>query len=132
MTTNTSKIGDTIQYTTISNKIRTVRITDFEENGTVFIGEWLDAPQDDDLGGEVWGYVSDIITAPTPEPQTAAFQSAVDNVWFENTRNGSSIRATWNFDLWNSRMDQLDYAMDLEEKIARALNVRELDYELSS
>lgn len=70
-------------------------------------------------------------TTTTNEPQTAAFQAAVDNTWFENARNARSILAQWNFDLWNSRMDRLDYVSDLEEKIMRALNVCDLGYVLS-
>jgi hypothetical protein len=66
------------------------------------------------------------------EPQTAEYQAAVDNVWFEIERNASSIKSSWNFDLWNTRMDRLDYVTDLEEKIMRALNVLDLAYELSS
>ncbi len=72
------------------------------------------------------------VAVPATEPQTPAFQAAVDNVWFENTRNASSIKSSWNFDLWNTRMDRLDYVTDLEEKIMRALNVLDLAYELSS
>ena len=71
------------------------------------------------------------LVAQTTEPQTAAYQAAVDNVWFENTRHASSILASWNFELWNSRMDRLDYVSDLEDAIARALNVHTLDYALS-
>lgn len=59
-------------------------------------------------------------TTSTNEPQTAEYQAAVDNVWFENTRNARGLQSTWNLNneiMW----DRWDYVSNLEEKIDMAL-----------
>lgn len=53
------EIGDTVKYLTISNEIRTARITGFhiDETEWTFTGEWVDCGEEE---SGIWGYVSDI------------------------------------------------------------------------
>jgi len=70
------------------------------------------------------------MTTTTNEPQTATFQAAVDNVWFENIRNASNIQSSWNSRNRSTHLDRWDYIVDLEREIAWALGLRELKYEI--
>ena len=59
-------------------------------------------------------------TTNTNEPQTAAFQAAVDNVWIENRRNARNLQNNWNFQhqvMW----DRWDYAANLEIEIRKVV-----------
>lgn len=73
------EIGNTVKYLTISNKTRTVRITELttdEDGQQTFSGEWLDMSETDKVDGlsnEVWGYVSDIIGLTYAEGDTVKF-----------------------------------------------------------
>ena len=67
---------------------------------------------------------------PAREPQTAAYQAAVDNVATEITRSMNQERASRWMKANKMRWERVDYIIDLEEQIMRALGIRELGYEL--
>lgn len=59
--------------------------------------------------------------APATEPQTADYQAAVDNVWFEILRSARLHQSQWNFENAAKRADRWDYVSNLEEQIIREL-----------
>lgn len=59
--------------------------------------------------------------APATEPQTAAYQAAVDNVWFEIQRWANWQQKRWDFlNRWD-RLERWDYVSDLQDKIEHAI-----------
>lgn len=65
------------------------------------------------------------------EPQTAAYQAAVDNIADEMLRAAISIQNSWNFHSGTSRYDRWDYELDLEAAIAAEVFHASHPYRLS-
>ncbi len=61
-------------------------------------------------------------TTSTNEPQTAAYQAAVDNVWFEQTWAANGIKSDWFVYAGNTRDDRMDYIVLLEAAMQQALD----------
>lgn len=64
------------------------------------------------------------------EPQTAAYQAAVDNIDNDMSLNAISILGTWFLRSGKQWNDRLDYVAELEMQIERALGKRSLGYSL--
>lgn len=70
--------------------------------------------------------------AATTEPQTAAFQAAVDNIHFGQIWAASEIKSDWYMRYCKERDTRLDYIVGLEIQMERALRVNRLGYHLDS
>lgn len=61
-------------------------------------------------------------TTSTNEPQTAEYQAAVDNVWFEQTLSARLQQTQWDFESGTTRYERWDYLLELEREINRYTN----------
>lgn len=70
-------------------------------------------------------------TTYTNEPQTPAYQAAVDNVWFEQTWAANGIKSDFATRKMYEEDDRISYVVDLEHRMELALGRKnKLGYQL--
>jgi len=73
-------------------------------------------------------------TTPTStlEPQTIAFQCAMDNIYFAQMRTAGQIKSDFATRKVYEEDDRISYVVDLEHRMELALGAKRLGYQLNS
>jgi len=68
----------------------------------------------------------------TLEPQTAEFQAAMDNAFFEQVWAAGQIKSDFATRKMYEEDDRISYVVDLEHRMELALRTKRLGYQLNS